>query len=68
MLEFRKYNCTEDMFKPVDLRILVAAFDEAWKQLEKSGVRFDSDYQRRQVRNALGKCIIEEAKKGGRTR
>jgi hypothetical protein len=45
---------------------LGAAFDEAWEDLEKSGLYFETDYDRQQVRNTLGKYIIEEAKKGRR--
>jgi hypothetical protein len=53
-------------FEPEELVVLVAAFDEAWRRLEKSGVRFESDYELQRARNTLGKYIIEEAKKGER--
>jgi hypothetical protein len=66
VLQIIKHNAAEGVFEPEDLRVLNAAFDEAWKRLEKSGVRFETDYQRHQVRNTLGKCIIEEAKTGER--
>ena len=68
MLHIRKHDAIEGVFRPEDLRVLIAAFDEAWKRLEKSGVRFDSDYERQQVRNTLSKCIIEEAKGGERNK
>jgi hypothetical protein len=58
--------CAEGVFQPQDLRILTGAFDEAWRRLEKSGVRFDSNYQRREARNTLGKYIIDAAKDGER--
>jgi hypothetical protein len=51
-------------FEPEELVDLVAAFDEAWRRLEKSGVRFESNYELQRARNTLGKYIIEEAKKG----
>jgi hypothetical protein len=62
---FEKY-AGKGAFQPEELLILVAAFDDAWKRLENSGVRFDSNYQREQARNTLGKFIIEGAKKGER--
>jgi hypothetical protein len=65
VLQIIKHNA-EGAFGPEDLRALAAAFDEAWNRLEKSGVRFETDYQRHQVRNTLGKCIVEEAKTGER--
>ena len=64
---FEKY-AGKGAFQPEELLILVAAFDDAWKRLENSGVRFDSNYQREQARNALGRFIIEDAKKGERDR
>jgi hypothetical protein len=51
---------------PEDVAVLVAAFDEAWSQLEKSGVRFDTKSQRELARNTLGKSIIEDATSGER--
>ncbi len=66
MLQMVKKRGAEGVFHPEDLLILTAAFDEAWRRLEKSGVRFDSDHQRRQTRNMLGKYIIDAAKDGER--
>ena len=66
VLQIIEHNTAKGIFEPEDLRVLTAAFDEAWKRLEKSGVRFETDYQRHQVRNTLGKCIIEQAKGGER--
>jgi hypothetical protein len=61
----KKYGA-EGVFHPEDLLVLSAAFDKAWQRLEKSGVRFKSDYQRQQARNTLGKYIIDAAKNGER--
>ena len=62
----KEQSGVEGVFQPEDLRALGAAFDEAWEELEKSGLYFETDYQPQRVRNTLGKYIIEEAKKGQR--
>jgi hypothetical protein len=54
------------VFPPEQLLVLVAAFDEAWQQLERSGVRFDNDHELEQARNNLGRHIIDQAKNGER--
>ena len=56
----------EGVFLPEELLVLVAAFDEAWQQLERSGVRFDNDHELEQARNNLGRHIIDQAKNGER--
>jgi hypothetical protein len=66
VLLIEEQNGAEGVFQPEDLRALGAAFDEAWEELEKSGLYFETDYQRQRVRNTLGNYIIEEAKKGQR--
>ena len=66
MLRIIKAHGEEGVFPPEELLVLVAAFDEAWQQLDRSGVRFDSDYELEQARNKLGKYIIDQAKKGER--
>jgi hypothetical protein len=66
VLQIVKKHNAEGVFQPEDLLILTAAFDEAWRRLEKSGVRFDSDYRRGEARNTLGKNIIDAAKDGER--
>ena len=68
MLRLVKQFAPEAMFPPDELAILCAAFDDAWQQLERSGVRFDSDDQREHARRVLGKKIIDEASKGERDR
>jgi hypothetical protein len=56
----------EGSFQPEELVVLVEAFDEAWQQFERTGVRFASDRELEQARNKLGRYIIDQAKKGER--
>ena len=55
-----------EVFDPDAIRILTAAFDDAWQRLQNSSVRFDSDQQSEQARNTLAKYIIEQARQGER--
>jgi hypothetical protein len=66
MLQLIKKYEAERVFEPGELAVLVAAFDEAWAQIVKSGARFHSEYRREEARNTLGKFIIDEAKRGER--
>jgi hypothetical protein len=54
------------VFNPDDVRILVAAFDDAWRSLLASGITFASDHELKAVRDALAKHIIEQARYGER--
>jgi hypothetical protein len=54
------------VFSPDDVRILVAAFDGAWRSLLASGTTFESDHESGAVRDALAKYIIEQARYGER--
>jgi hypothetical protein len=54
------------VFDPVEATVLVAAFDQAWERLERSGARYGSDRVKEAARQQLGKCIIEIAKSGER--
>jgi len=54
------------VFSPGDVRILVAAFDGAWRSLLASGITFDSDRGSEAVRDTLAKHIIEQACYGER--
>ena len=54
MLCIIKNDGADGVFEPEVLRVLVAAFEEAWQRLEKHGIRFASNYQREQARNTLG--------------
>lgn len=55
-----------EVFDPDTIRILTTAFDTAWRRIQKSGVRFDSDRQSEQARNTLAKYILEQARQGER--
>src|SRR6266508_6330643 len=54
------------VFSPDDVRILVAAFDDAWRSLLASGITFESDRDSNAVRDTLAKHIIEQARYGER--
>ena len=54
------------VFGPDDVRILVAAFDDAWRSLLASGITFASDQESTAVRDTLAKHIIEQARYGER--
>jgi hypothetical protein len=56
------------VFSPNDVRILVAAFDDAWQSLLARGITFASDHESNAVRDALAKHIIEQARYGERDR
>jgi hypothetical protein len=54
------------VFSPADVRILVAAFDDAWRSLLTSGITFASDRESKAVRDTLARHIIEQARYGER--
>ncbi len=54
------------MFKAEEVRVLTAAFDQAWQLMERSGARFETDGHAEDVREVLAKHIIEAAKQGER--
>jgi hypothetical protein len=54
------------VFSPADVRILVAAFDDAWRSLLASGLTFESDRELKAVRDTLARHIIEQARYGER--
>src|SRR4029450_4566826 len=54
------------VFSPDDVRILVAAFEDAWRSLLASGITFESDRDSNAVRDTLAKHIIEQARYGER--
>jgi len=54
------------VFSPDDMRILVAAFDGAWRSLLASGMIFESDRESEAARDSLAKHIIEQARYGER--
>ena len=48
------------------MRILVAAFDGAWRSLLAKGITFESARESKAVRDTLAKHIIEHARYGER--
>jgi hypothetical protein len=52
------------VFRPDEVRTLVAAFDSAWRSLLASGITFESDREEEAARDALAKHIIEQARHG----
>jgi hypothetical protein len=65
MLQLIGRYAAEGAFSPEELMVLVAAFDAAWSQLEKSGAQL-SERRKEEARGMLAKSIIAEAKKGER--
>lgn len=53
-------------FDPATIRILTAAFDEAWQSLQKSSVSFKPDGQAEATRERLAMRIVEMAALGER--
>lgn len=56
------------VFSPDDVRVLVGAFDDAWRAVLASGMTFESDRESKAVRDTLAKHIIEQARYGERDR
>jgi hypothetical protein len=54
------------VFDPDDVRVLVAAFDDAWRRLLDSGVAFESEREAEAMRDRLAKYIIDQARHGER--
>ena len=61
---YLKKNENEGAFDPEVLKALCAALDQAWKAMEASGTRYDTDKERQAVRDALAKHICKVAKLG----
>ena len=57
-------NYARGVFQPDDVRILIAAFDDAWRSILASGIKFESDRASEAVRDTLAKHIIEQARYG----
>jgi hypothetical protein len=47
MLQLIKKHAPDGAFGPEDIRILVAAFEDAWQRRQKSGVSLDAGPPRR---------------------
>ncbi|HVQ66667.1 MAG TPA: hypothetical protein VMT08_04135 [Bradyrhizobium sp.] len=56
----------EAVFGPAVIRILTAAFDDAWKSIQDSGMTFPSDRHADATRELLALRIIETARLGER--
>src|SRR5262249_55085228 len=54
------------VFSPGDVRILVAAFDGAWRSLLASGITFDCDRGPHTLMEHIAKPITEPARYGDR--
>jgi hypothetical protein len=54
------------VFDPDEVRILVAAFDQAWEAVQASGAIFDTNVKAESARAILAKHIIEAAQQGER--
>jgi hypothetical protein len=54
------------VFDPEGVRVLVAAFDDAWRRLLDSGAEFASERDSAAMRDTLAKYIIEQARYGER--
>jgi hypothetical protein len=52
------------VFDPDEIRILAAAFDKAWENVQASGVTFDTKAKTDLARAILAKHIIAAAKDG----
>jgi hypothetical protein len=56
----------QSAFDPEFIETLVAAYEEAWRELEKSGSTFASPRYRRAAQEIVAKRIIEMAQRGER--
>ena len=56
------------VFSPDEVRILAAAFDDAWQAVLASGMTSESDRDSQSLRDALAKHIIDQARYGERDR
>ena len=56
----------EAVFAPDVVRILTAAFDDAWKSIQEGGTTFPSDRHADAIRELLALRIIETARLGER--
>ncbi len=54
------------VFDADEVRVLTTSFDNAWRLIEASGAKFESDGHAENVREVLAKHIIEAAEQGER--
>lgn len=56
----------QSAFEPEMIETLVAVFEDAWRQVERSGSKLSSPAYQRAAREILAKRIIETAQRGER--
>jgi hypothetical protein len=66
VLNFLHDDVEAGVFDPDAVRILVAAFDNAWQSIKASGAHITSDKQADLTRATLAKYIIKQARQGER--
>lgn len=57
---------TQSAFDPEVIETLVAAYEDAWQKIERSGSAFASPRYRRAAQEIVAKRIIEMAQRGER--
>jgi hypothetical protein len=57
---------TQSAFDPEIIETLVAAYEDAWQKIERSGSAFASPRYRRAAKEIVAKRIIEMAQRGER--
>jgi len=65
MLNFIKEHA-DGVFDPESLAVLVAAFDDAWAQVLRSGVTFGTEREKARLRETIARRIILLAQNGER--
>ena len=64
MIEFLDYVLPGTVFEPEIVQMLASTFEDAWKQLEKSGSRFARPGYARAMREVIARRIVEMAQQG----
>jgi hypothetical protein len=54
------------VFQPDAIVVLIAAFDDAWHNIERSGVTFKTDGEKARMRETIARRIILLARNGER--
>lgn len=64
MLRYIESLGTGAVFDPEAIRLLVGAFDIAWKSVETSGSEYSTEKYATMAREIVAKYIVEAAKQG----
>ena len=64
MRDFIDGSQAEGLFGPNEIRILIGAFEDAWKTLVASSAPFSEERYRQLAREILAKQIIDHARTG----